>query len=264
MSARERNDGGRDEFFIGWAGLPKRGLGSFLGLVTLYVLVGFAAVAFRQCIHWLQSALYGTDDPSRLHSFAETLPWYWILLIPIFGGLIVGVILAMGVPNMQDFTRNSRVTGVANDLHASFYMARSESARSKDIITICASADGADCGGTFADGWIVFQDTNGDIRRDAGESILRSHAAIPTQLSISTPGADDYFSFAPTGRGRGNVTGTPPVSTAAICDDRGNIIAAGGNSAGRVLVVTPLGRATVIRDQAMITTLLNNSGASCP
>lgn len=177
---------------------------------------------------------------------------------------ILGIVLAMGVPSMQDFTRNGRVTATANDLHASFYMARSEAARSKDNVTICASIDGASCGGVFADGWIVFQDTNGDINVDIGESILRSHPAIPTQLSISTPGMDDYFSFAPTGLGRGNVTGVPAVSTAVICDNRGNIVAAGGSSAARILVVTPLGRATVIRDTDTITTLINNTGASCP
>lgn len=46
MSEGSRNDLGRDEFFIGWAGLPQRGLGSFLSLVTLYCVVGFGAVAF--------------------------------------------------------------------------------------------------------------------------------------------------------------------------------------------------------------------------
>ncbi len=182
--------------------------------------------------------------------------------------IVIGVILAIGVPNMSDFTRNSRVTATANDLHSSFHMARSEAARSKNNVTICGSANSMDaapaCGADFADGWIVFQDNNGDISRDDGEPILRAHPAVPEQLSISTPGMDSYFSFAPTGLGRGNVTGVPAVSTAVICDERGNEIAAGGSSAARVLVVTPLGRATVIRDIEMIDTLIANTGAACP
>lgn len=181
--------------------------------------------------------------------------------------VIIGVILAIGIPNMQNLTRNSRVTTTAIDLHASFYLARSEAARAKDNITICGSANSMDgdanCGGTFADGWIVFQDTNGDINRDNGEPVLRAHAPVAEQLSISTPGMGSYFSFAPTGLGRGNVTGVPAVSTAVICDDRGNT-PAGGSSAARVVVVTPLGRATVVRDVAMIDTLINNVGATCP
>ena len=66
--------------------------------------------------------------------------------------LIVGVVLTLGIPNMSAFTANSRMTSTANDLHASFQMARSEAARAKTNITICASANalaaGANCGGT--------------------------------------------------------------------------------------------------------------------
>ncbi|ARE40020.1 Chloride channel protein [Rhodovulum sp. P5] len=41
-----------------------------------------------------------------MHSFAETLAWYWILLIPVAGGLTVGVIL-------HRFTPDGRVRSVA-------------------------------------------------------------------------------------------------------------------------------------------------------
>ncbi|MEL7153030.1 MAG: chloride channel protein, partial [Pseudomonadota bacterium] len=51
---------------------------------------GFAALFFRKGIEGLQAFLYGTDDVQYLHSFASSLPWYLILIIPICGGLIVG------------------------------------------------------------------------------------------------------------------------------------------------------------------------------
>ncbi len=182
--------------------------------------------------------------------------------------LIAGIILSLGIPNLQEFRANARMTGSVNDLHSAFHVARSEAARARQNVTICSSTNpldaDADCGGTFADGWIVFEDTDGDISRDAGEALLRSHAAIPNQISISTPGMGQYFSFAPTGLGRGNVTGQPPVTTAVFCDDRGNIRAIGANSAARVLVVTPLGRATVVREKNRIDTLIGVSGATCP
>ena len=172
--------------------------------------------------------------------------------------LIVGVLLTIGVPNMAGFMQNSRMAATANDLHSSFQLGRSEAARSKDNITICASTNStnrpaATCSGEFEDGWIIFQDTNGNIVRDAGEPLLRSHPAVADGITISTPGQDDYFSYAPTGLGRGNVTGTPAVSTAIICDERGNTIGAGGSSAARLVMITPLGRANVIRDVALIT-----------
>ncbi|TMM55006.1 chloride channel protein [Sulfitobacter sabulilitoris] len=68
---------------------------------------GFAALFFRKGINALQAALYGTDDVQFLHSFASSLPWYLILLIPIAGGLAVGLILHV-------FTRDGRARGVAD------------------------------------------------------------------------------------------------------------------------------------------------------
>lgn len=170
--------------------------------------------------------------------------------------LVIGVILALGVPNMAEFTRNSRITATANDLHASFLFSRSEAARSKSMVTICASNNSANanpsCAGTFDDGWIVFVDTNGDIVRDAGEVVLRRYPAIDTTIDITTNGAASYFSFAPSGLGRGDVTVNPSLSVARICDERGNVTAAGGWSSARALIVTPIGRASVIRDKVQI------------
>jgi CIC family chloride channel protein len=57
------------------------------------IAAGFAALFFRLGIERLQAFLYGTDDVAHLHSFAETLPWFLILVLPAAGGLIVGFIL---------------------------------------------------------------------------------------------------------------------------------------------------------------------------
>lgn len=54
---------------------------------------GYAALGFRKGIAALQGWLYGAEDLHMLHTFAETLQWYWILTIPIVGGLVVGLIL---------------------------------------------------------------------------------------------------------------------------------------------------------------------------
>ncbi len=188
------------------------------------------------------------------------------LLITI---VIIGIVLTFGIPNFGVFTQNSRITSTANDLHSSFYLGRSEAARSKSNITICASANSMDaaaaCGGTFDDGWIIFVDLDGNIQRPAGpnvpggENVLRRHPAIDPAMNITTNAGANYFSFAPTGLGRGDIGGQPSVQTAVICDGRGNIRAAGGNSAARYLVVTPIGRATVLRDVDQIT-----AAGGCP
>ena len=172
--------------------------------------------------------------------------------------LIVGVVMALGLPNLTSFTQNSRVTTTANDLHSSFYLARSEAARARTNITICASDDSmaaATCNGTFDDGWIVFVDLDGDtLRAGANENLLRAYPAVDDAIDIVTNGGATYFSFAGTGLGRGDVGVGPSIVSARICDDRGNVRVVGVNdSAARVLIVTPIGRATVLRDVAQIT-----------
>jgi len=183
--------------------------------------------------------------------------------------LIVGVILSLGVPNLSEFTANSRLSSTANDLHASFQLARSEAARAKTNITICASANsltaGANCGGTWDQGYIIFVDDDGDLLR-AGptETVLRAHGEIATDVVMSIANDATYFSYASTGLGRGDVGGNPAMTQVVMCDDRGNIVGAGGNSAARLFVATPLGRATILRDIALIGNALTNMGKGCP
>lgn len=74
------------------------------------IAAGFAALFFRKGVNALQTYLYGTEDVRLLHSFAESLPWYLILIIPICGGLVVGVILHL-------FTKDGRARSVADVIH---------------------------------------------------------------------------------------------------------------------------------------------------
>jgi type IV fimbrial biogenesis protein FimT len=179
--------------------------------------------------------------------------------------LVIGVILSFAVPNMQDFTRNSRMTSTANDMHAAFHLARSESSRAKSNITICPSADGASCGGTWEDGYIVFVDDDGDLTVDGGtDSVLRRHDEVAEGVSLAIADDATYFSYASTGLGRPNVGGNTAISQVVMCDERGNVIGPGGNSAARLFVVTPLGRATIIRDTDMIDDALTTMNKTCP
>ena len=179
--------------------------------------------------------------------------------------LVIGVILTIGIPNMSEFTQNSRLTSTSNDLLSSFQLARSEAARSRGNITICASPDplGANpnCGGDFSTGWIIFIDTNGDINRAGpGENVLRAHPAPPSGVTVTPENGATYFAFAGTGLGRGDVGGNPSISTVMICDDRGIDIAPGGRATARRLVATAIGRATIISDRNQILA----AGGVCP
>lgn len=171
--------------------------------------------------------------------------------------LLIGVILALGVPNLQEFTANSRVTATANDLHGAFLLSRTEAARAREPVTICASADGASCGGaaSFDDGWIVFVDETGDGNGivDGVDVVVKQFPAVDASIDITATDLGGVtarrFTFAPSGMGTG---AAGAVASAMVCDDRGNQLAAGGASSARVVVVTPLGRSNVLREVAEI------------
>jgi chloride channel protein, CIC family len=94
----------------GWEVLRREGPGQvqfWLIALVIGIAAGFAALWFRKGINLLQSKLYGTDDVQLLHSYAQSVPWYWILLLPIVGGLVVGIIL-------DRFTPDGRVRSVAD------------------------------------------------------------------------------------------------------------------------------------------------------
>ncbi|MDW4550421.1 chloride channel protein [Defluviimonas sp. D31] len=74
--------------------------------LAIGIAAGTAALFFRKGIGWLQTFLYGSDDV-RLASVAGELPWWWVLTVPILGGLVVGLIL-------DRFTPDGRVRAVAD------------------------------------------------------------------------------------------------------------------------------------------------------
>lgn len=183
--------------------------------------------------------------------------------------LIVGVVLTLGVPNFAEFTQNSRITSTANDLHAAFQMSRSESARAKTNITICASANAfdaaADCGGTWDQGYIVFIDDNADLARaGVGETVLRAHEGVATGVTLAFANDATYFMYASSGLGRRDINGNQNITQVIVCDERGTTETAKDFSAARLFVATPLGRATVLRDYQMVDDALTAMGKTCP
>lgn len=68
---------------------------------------GLAAIGFRMGIDALQSLAYGTPSVTRIHRAATQIPWYWLIAVPVVGGLVVGQIL-------HHFTPDGRSRGVAD------------------------------------------------------------------------------------------------------------------------------------------------------
>ena len=67
--------------------------------IVIGVLAGFAAIGIRALILWI-SELSFTGTGSYLENILNT-SWYWILIVPIIGGLIVGPIIYFFAPEAK-------------------------------------------------------------------------------------------------------------------------------------------------------------------
>ena len=84
-------------------------------LVILAIVTGTAAgaavIGFRETISFIQLALYGSDS-EHLFTNTEAVAWWQILLAPVAGGLVVGVLVRYLMPE-------GRTQGVADVIEAS-------------------------------------------------------------------------------------------------------------------------------------------------
>ena len=174
---------------------------------------------------------------------------------------LLAVVMGFGLPNMQEFVRNSRMSSSANDIISDFNFARSEAVKRRVPITLCKSQDGAACDADDSDPfnrWIIFVDDedpaivaatdgNGDV--DGAEVILRDRQ-LHESITVVTDADEIRAIFLPTGF---PVIETENVNRFVLCDVRGNVVSAGGDSAARAIEVLSTGRPSVFRTEATVT-----------
>src|SRR5690606_27487220 len=88
----------------------------------------------------------------------------------------------------QSSLRSHRVATATNEMIASISLARSEAIRSTRGGGVCPSNDGAACGGSWSDGWLVWADANANGALDGGETVLR-YSEGRSKLSAAGPAA---------------------------------------------------------------------------
>lgn len=86
---------------------------------------------------------------------------------------VFGVLLGVGVPGIQSYIYNSRMTTQINSFSTSLAQARSEAIKLNSHVVVCLSSNGTACdgynsGNPWNKGWIVFIDRNNDNDIDHG------------------------------------------------------------------------------------------------
>ncbi|MEE8428747.1 MAG: GspH/FimT family pseudopilin [Gammaproteobacteria bacterium] len=147
---------------------------------------------------------------------------------------IASIVLGMAAPAMRDMVQNSRITSQANELLASLGMARSEAVKRGTPVSICRSADLLSCSGgagSWAAGWIVFDDLNGNGAVDGGEMVLRVRQELSGNPTLNGPAPVIYQPTA--------MVNAPATFTHTIQGCSGN--------QGRTVTLNATGRAMVTR-----------------
>lgn len=158
---------------------------------------------------------------------------------------IAGIMASMAVPSFTQLIQSQRMTTQVNDLLTSLYLARSEAIKANLPAVVCHSADpyaaeaSLSCGGTWADGWIVFLDVNTNEAFDNGtDNLLARHESLPTGFSLE--GNTNFVNmvyYRSNGRAESDIS-AQGTGTFLFCDGR-------GASHAKRVIISPTGRSRV-------------------
>lgn len=155
---------------------------------------------------------------------------------------IAGILVAVGVPGLTTFIANNRMVSQVNAMVGMLNAARVEAIAQRRTVTVCGSADGVACNGTWSANWIAFIDRNGDgtintsAPAAATDDVVIRVAAVQSKLAVAlVPNTKTNIQFNTQGFSADGTGGT-----FRFCDDRGNTYARGAIllASGRVAVAT--------------------------
>ena len=150
---------------------------------------------------------------------------------------VVAVLTTLAAPSLQSLYWNSRRSAAVNGFLHTLFLARSEAIKQAQIVSVCHSRDGQQCGpgADWNTGWIVFvnRDRDDPPVRDAAEPLLLSSAGWPGMSITSNRRA---YSFRPVMQAVVN-------GTIVFCDAR-------GSAEARAIIISHTGRPRVARRDA--------------
>lgn len=150
---------------------------------------------------------------------------------------IVAIVAGIAMPSIQNILGGSQLSANSNQLVYSLQSARSEAIKRITPVAVCPSADplanNPVCGGTYADGWIVFVDADGNGKRVAADEVILQSDALSPAFSVIPDNrfkSAIVFSIAGTSMNTAGVpiSGDITVRHGAVAEERVVRIAASG------------------------------------
>lgn len=208
-------------------------------------------------IHLPEKALHLTEhDFYRTTSFTMDMRKnYGFTLIELMMTLVIAaILLTIGMPAMNTFVKNNRLTLVTNELVSAAHVARSNAIKDDTFGCVCPSGDvtvaAPVCSGlaSWETGWIAFTDPTGACADSSAGTLLKvwdgsqvdaSQLAVRADhVSITTP---NFIRFNSRGATQ-QLNGASQQGSFSICDDRGVTADAQGNALARAVQLSISGR----------------------
>ncbi len=149
---------------------------------------------------------------------------------------IAAIVVGVAAPSFSTMIQDNRFSGQSLDFIAALNLARSEAIKRRVQVTLCKSANEADCtvgGNDWGQWWIVFVDNNGDAVRDGGETILRVHGPLSGNNTLrGNNNFRNFIAYIPSGRSN-------QIGILSLCDSRRS------NDIGKAIRINWTGRAMV-------------------
>ena len=168
---------------------------------------------------------------------------------------VAGILLTIAVPNFQELIASNRLSTEVNGFIGAIHSARSEAIKISNRVGLCASATGTTCAGSggWEQGYLVYRDANQNSTFDTGEVIVRVGGPMRGNITLRSNASSTARSmvFASSGR----LTPFVAVSFQIVaCDDRSKSFASNVRSKARVITMSAVGSARVLKgDEAGVT-----------
>ena len=114
---------------------------------------------------------------------------------------MMAVLTSLAVPSFRSLWVQRSVLLAAEALLGDLRYARSEALKRARPVLVCQSANAISCtraGAAWADGWLVFVDSNGNAQVDGdtadgpAEAVLRVQSSLPALASIASNGSPSH------------------------------------------------------------------------
>ncbi|MEM1413096.1 MAG: GspH/FimT family pseudopilin [Pseudomonadota bacterium] len=131
---------------------------------------------------------------------------------------VMGLLMVTAVPAYRSFSQNLELRASAQRLASDFLYARHAAMDRGRRVAVCPGRASLGCRElpSWADGWMVFEDQNGDRRWQPGEPVLRE-TGPQTGISIRSSAARRLVQFFANGSAAGS------NATLWLCDRRGPV-----------------------------------------